>query len=311
MRVKGNKGYTPYSKSLERKGFGKRRGGKIELHPLEVAYLSAKGEAKVILDGKRLGVEEVFEWAKGVMDEFLTYYCVYDDLRMRGYKVRPVEDLLVSKYVFKPLHELKRVRIRDLCGRFENFAIAVVDEESEVTYYRVEEVDIRGSQREEEFSVKGYLVGDTVITWERRVYDRYFYGNLKGDVVFLSVVEAAYMAEKGYLKGVDAESLFEIGDKVYENFRRRYEVYKDLKERGFVVKTGFKFGSDFRVYEEVRSVEDLPHSKYLVTIVDDRRIPMFEIARAVRLAHNVRKKQIFVYSDGGKNRYVLIERIKV
>ena len=81
-----------------------------------------------------------------------------------------------------------------------------------------------------------------------------------------------------------------------------------MKERDFVVKTGLKFGSDFRVYEYVS--EEIPHSKYLVNVFR-KPIPAFEIVRAVRLAHSVRKTLVFACKDGERNRYIAVERIKV
>ena len=121
------------------------------------------------------------------------------------------------------------------------------------------------------------------------------------------MIESLYLAEKGFLEGVEVKELQKL---VGDNFRK-YEVYKDLKRRKFVVKTGFKFGSDFRVYDKVESIDDLPHSKYLVTVVDDRDISMGEIVRAVRLAHNVRKRMVFAFKNGDRECYLTVERIKV
>jgi len=107
------------------------------------------------------------------------------------------------------------------------------------------------------------------------------------------------------------DELKRYGEEIEENFERRYQVYKDLKERRFSVKTGFKFGSDFRVYDKIRGIEDLPHSKYLVSIMDEIRVPMYEIAGAVRLAQNVRKKMVFAFKNGEENRYLQIEWVKI
>jgi tRNA-intron endonuclease len=62
-----------------------------------------------------------------------------------------------------------------------------------------------------------------------------------------------------------------------------------------VVKTGFKFGSHFRVYEEIPG-KDSYHSRYLVhVLIDDREVRLPEISRAVRLAHGVRKEMVFAH----------------
>ena len=47
------------------------------------------------------------------------------------------------------------------------------------------------------------------------------------------------------------------------NFWTRFCVFKDLRNRGYIVKTALKFGADFRVYDRgVKPGED--HAKWLV-----------------------------------------------
>jgi tRNA-intron endonuclease len=317
--IEGKQAYTAYSKNLERRGFGTKKAGRIILHPVEVVYLASKRKFKVKMKGKILSIPELFSWAVAVDENFIPYYYAYEDLRRRGYKVRPLDEFLVGRHVFLPIAESKQIAIKEIAERrIENLILAVVDEENELTYYRVEEVDIKGRQVEDIGKIKGYLVKDRILTEDIEIFERFFYGSCKDDLANLSIMEGLYLTELGVLdvyhagRRVSVEELRNIGGGFDPNFDRRYEVYKDLKSRGFVVKTGFKFGSDFRVYEEVRSVDDLPHSKFLITIVDDKKLPMFEVARAVRLAQNVRKKMIFVYKDTeGKNRYILLERVKV
>ncbi len=315
--VERDKAYTSYNKSLEKKGFGVKKGGRLILHPVEVVYLAVKGGAEVKLGGKTLSVPEVFEWAVSVDEDFIPYYYAYEDLRRRGYKAKLTDDFLIAKNVFLPVSESKKVSVAEIAKiKVENLVLAVVDEENEVTYYKIEEIDPKGEQFERMEVVRGELVKDRILSEEVELFEKYFYGSLKDGIVSLSLMEGLYLMKKGVLevyhsgRRISEKKLREIARSFDPNFDRRFEVYEDLKMRNFVVKTGFKFGSDFRVYERVESVEDLPHSKYLVTIVDDRKLPMFEIARAVRLAQNVRKKQLFVYKNG-ENRYVLIERIKV
>ena len=94
-------------------------------------------------------------------------------------------------------------------------------------------------------------------------------------------------------------------------FVRKLDVYTDLRDRGLVVKTGFKFGSHFRAYEEVSDVSAIPHSKYLVhALPEDYVVMLPEMSRAVRLAHGVRKRMIFAYSGKNGLEYLDIGRAK-
>src|SRR5581483_6209979 len=68
----------------------------------------------------------------------------------------------------------------------------------------------------------------------------------------------------------------------------RLRVYADLRQRGLIGKTGFKFGTHFRAYE-ARPEEE--HAPYLVqAVAEGYRSPWEAIARAVRLGHSVRKR---------------------
>jgi tRNA-intron endonuclease len=308
-----------HSKNLEKRGFGVKRGNRLLLHPVEAVYLVSKGNIGVGWKGKKLSLADLFRWATSKDPDFPSLYFAYEDLRDRGHKIKPVDRYLVGKNVFLPLSERENITMPwlfEVKKNFDSFILAVVDEESEITYYRVTDIDPAGKQEEKMGKLRGYLVRDRVLTDNVEVFRNYFYGNERNGMVSLSLVESLYLAEKGILdiyadKKLDVEEIKKAGEKVEKNFLRRYEVYRDLKERGFVVKTGFKFGSDFRIYEEVRTVKDLPHSKYLVAVVDDRKMPLYEIARAVRLAQNVRKKMVFAFKLGDENRYIVIERIRV
>ncbi len=309
--IEGDEAYTSFSKRLERMGIGLKRNGRIVLHPIELMFLVLNTKCEVV--GR--STVDVFEWCMRRVEKFVPKYCVYEDLRRRGYRVRILEDVLVGGRVFYPVEEVEDLSIKDVSRkRFENLVLAVVDEENEITYYKVEEVDPVGKHSEEDFFTKGVLVENRIFA-DDFLHKKYFYGSLKGDMTILSLIEGAYLVERGYLevykagKKLNFEDLIEIGRRFDSDFERRLEVYRDLKGRGFVVKTGLKFGSDFRLYEYVG--EKIPHSKYLVTIVDDRKMPAFEVVRAVRLAQSVRKTPLFVCRDDGRNRYIGVERVKV
>lgn len=310
-----------YSPRFERRGFGKKKGNKIILHPVEAVYLSLKGDLSIEKKGKKLNAPEVFKWAEELNPDFPSYYFAYEDLRNRGNKIKPEDKFLKSsEKTYLPISERKKITIPDIyrtLSAVQNLALAIVDEESEVTYYRVDRWDLKGEQEESIDKIKGNLISDRIITDNKFVFDRLFYGNEKNEFISLSLVESLYLAELGkmdvYCSGeeVNPSEIKRYGEIAEENFNRRYEVYKDLKERGFSVKTGFKFGSDFRVYDQIQSVKDLPHSKYLVSVIDHTEIPLYVIARAIRLAQNVRKRMVFAFESEGEIKYLAIKWVKV
>ncbi len=162
--------------------------------------------------------------------------------------------------------------------------------------------------------MKARVIDDLVVVEDEASVSRLLqrgFGRREGNRLHLSLVEAAYLLEKGRLRitrdgrSLSAEEL--LGQE--EGLLTRYAVYRDLRERGYVVRTGFKFGAHFRVYE--RGTYPKEHSRYLVHAVrEDDGVSFTELARAVRLAHSVRKRLLFaVVDDEGDVTYYGVERL--
>ncbi len=144
------------------------------------------------------------------------------------------------------------------------------------------------------------------------------FGEEKGARQEVSMIEAIFLLEGDKMrvndgkKNLDFEDLLKIGSRVEENFYSKYIVYKDLRERGLLVRTGLKFGADFRVYERGSDVGS-GHSRYLVHVIPEEYTCSFpELARAIRLSQNVNKHMIYaIVDEEGDITYYQIERIKL
>ena len=129
----------------------------------------------------------------------------------------------------------------------------------------------------------------------------------------LSLVEGLYLIDRGSITVMDGEHEVTAKDLIKiakeEDFQLKFKVYADLRERGHIVKTGFKFGAHFRVYGKGDSITD--HSKYVVHVVPESEVYSFhEVSRIVRLAHGVKKDVLFaVVDDEGDITYYKIERV--
>ncbi len=143
---------------------------------------------------------------------------------------------------------------------------------------------------------------------------------LSGGRLQLAPVEALYLLEKSRLNLVNQENKKELDFEELSSdlaekdssILLKYRVYKDLRSRGLVVKTGLKYGAHFRVYERGETPGS-SHSPYLVhAIPENTELTPQEIARAVRLAHGVRKKMIFgIVDDEGDVTYYSLNREKL
>lgn len=129
----------------------------------------------------------------------------------------------------------------------------------------------------------------------------------------LALVEALYLLEKGKIsvklekKSLKFDALLDYGVKKDPRLHEKYIVYRDLRDRGLLVKTGFKFGCDFRVYQRGIALKKGPktpqeHTKWVVyTVPEDYTCSFQELSRAVRLAHSIRAKMLWAVVDNESN----------
>jgi len=157
--------------------------------------------------------------------------------------------------------------------------------------------------------VLGLLSEDYVITEDsneaRSLYAQGRYGTLlDSNKVQLSLLEALYLMEKGRLelldgrnKAVDHERFVKRAIRAEKNFLIRYCVFKDIRSRGYIIKTALKFGADFRVYDRgVKPGED--HAKWIVYPVHERRtMTWHEFSAKNRVAHSTKKRLLLGIVD--------------
>jgi tRNA-intron endonuclease len=123
-------------------------------------------------------------------------------------------------------------------------------------------------------SVKCFFREKSVVSEDsnpaRELYNKSRYGVMKSGKVTLSLLEAVYLVEKekiivhdGRNKEMSFETLMRRSKKEEPNINVRYPVFRDLRDRGYIVKTALKFGADFRVYDRgVKPGED--HARWVV-----------------------------------------------
>ena len=168
----------------------------------------------------------------------------------------------------------------------------------------------------------GILVGGNVLVSNpdeaNAIYNKGFFGEmLKGGKLNLSLVEALFLVDRERLKIFEGKkelnfnALLKKAKKEDKTIYGQYVAFADLRDRGYIVKTGYKFGAHFRVYER----GDQPgqaHSIYLVhSIPEYYPMTMMDISRFVRLGHSVKKKMwLAVVDSEGDLTYYQVKRIK-
>ncbi len=138
----------------------------------------------------------------------------------------------------------------------------------------------------------------------KSLYEKFWFGQYgsykaadRGRLDKLDVYETLFLLEKKALELRDTSraELIKCASARRSEFPSLYAVYKDWREKGYVIKTGFKFGTHFRVYfpgaKPMKPGDsDWTHSKHVIQVFPkSSKLLISEWARAIRVAHSVRK----------------------
>jgi len=178
------------------------------------------------------------------------------------------------------------------------------------------------------FKCKGYLLYNRVIILDylcaNKIYWSKYYGTFLGVLkpkdtnikapLELSLFEALYLLEKEVLnvymgsKKLDKEELISYSTKLIPRFKELYMVYRDLREKGLVLRRGLKFGCDYLVYEHGPGIDHAPYG--LQVLRGGESIDPIDLVRMGRLLHSVRKKLVIALIIGRDNdniKYLLLK----
>ena len=105
--------------------------------------------------------------------------------------------------------------------------------------------------------IQGVLIKNQSIILEpnrQQELEQKGYGDMVKDKLFLKPFESLYLLYTGKLalfrgkKNIGFDLFLQLCKKQDEDILTKFLVYRDLRTRGYTVKDGFGFGSDFRVY---------------------------------------------------------------
>ena len=125
------------------------------------------------------------------------------------------------------------------------------------------------------------------------------FGKKEGKLYTLDIYEAVYLCEKEKIQilKLNKEICFDEISKMKKFNFLNYIIYKDLKSKGYNVKSGIKYGSTFRVYNKGVK-EEKEHSLWLVEpIFDNEKLKMKDMAGKNRIAHSTNKVTLFAIVD--------------
>ncbi len=264
----------PSSVSNLRKAFyGTSEGAVIFLFPEEALYVLDVRNGKCTgEDGAEISFNHLASHFTNI-PRLMTRYYAFKDWRDRGLVIRPVSEA-TENYERATTHKYPspgyEVPIYDVSARL--------------------------------YTEDNLSIVDNVEIGERMYFGDWYgqYGTYKADkhgrFSKLDIYETLFLMRHGSLtlENTDEETLLREAKKNNEFFEPIYSVYEDWRLRGFVVKSGFKFGTHFRIYfpgaSPSRGQDDWIHSKHVLHVFPrDMRLLTSELSRAIRVAHSVKK----------------------
>lgn len=164
--------------------------------------------------------------------------------------------------------------------------------------------------------MKTELIDNRIVVWNikdaQKLFMQGYYGKPIGipkpkiDEInvplILDLIEGLYLLQKSKIsikkskKKITEKQMLDICQKEYHNFDKKYQVYKNFRDKGYIVNPGIKFGCDFAVYEKGPGID---HAPYLVQVYNKKDVlTSTGVVLAGRLATTVRKQFILAIPHG-------------
>lgn len=129
------------------------------------------------------------------------------------------------------------------------------------------------------------------------------YGEQKSGKIVYSIYEALYLLDTNKLilqhknKKLSFESLMKKAEKQDKKAWIKYLVFKDMRQRGYIIKTALKFGADFRVYERGK-FPGQEHAKWILyPVSENQSLTWHEFSAKQRVAHSTKKNLLIAVVD--------------
>jgi tRNA-intron endonuclease, archaea type len=162
--------------------------------------------------------------------------------------------------------------------------------------------------------IKASFSGESITSSSKTAIDLYSsrnFGEYVSKKISYSLVEGLYLVEKKKIdvfSGARKLSFNQVMEKcksLDKKIQIKYIVYKDLRDKGYLLKTALKFGADFRVYEKGSKPGD-KHAKWILyPVSESQEMTWHDFSAKNRVAHSTKKNLLIavVDNEGGITYY--------
>tara|TARA_Y100000782_G_scaffold91788_1_gene100524 strand:+ start:349 stop:858 length:510 start_codon:yes stop_codon:yes gene_type:complete len=126
------------------------------------------------------------------------------------------------------------------------------------------------------------------------------FGERSGEKIFYSLSEALFLVQDKKMeiedyknKALSENEILRKFERIDKKFKNKFIVFKDLRKKGYIVKTALKFGAEFRVYEKRKN-----HSKWILfPVSENKSITWQDFSAKNRVAHSTKKNLLIAIVD--------------
>jgi len=138
--------------------------------------------------------------------------------------------------------------------------------------------------------IQAHLIGEMISSNSPEAYSLY------KKTFFLVEKEKIEIFSKN--KKISKKELINKLQKIDKKMQIKYLIFKDLRKKGYIVKTGLKFGAEFRVYDKGVKLEK-KHARWIVFIEheESEKLTWHEFSAKDRVAHSTKKKLLLAIVD--------------
>ncbi|MFX1326920.1 MAG: tRNA-intron lyase [Promethearchaeota archaeon] len=172
------------------------------------------------------------------------------------------------------------------------------------------------AEKTEKVQLEGIIEKDKVIVYDKKGIEEFYSSSYIGtieknendeDILILSPIEVLILCERDRLliwddndknkKKLDFEDLLTYFTQYDTRLWQKYIIYMDLRKRGYIVRTGYGNGLDFRVYKRGADFEK-DSAKFLIfPVFEGNPIELRDLDKMSRVAMSSRKDLIVATVD--------------
>ena len=154
--------------------------------------------------------------------------------------------------------------------------------------------------------IKAVFSGDEIVSGAKEARDLYsqsLFGEYIDNKIHYSFSEALYLVDRGKIvvyskaKKLSLNQILEKCKLIDKKIQTKYIVYKDLRNRGYLLKTALKFGADFRVYDKGQR-PGKKHARWILyPINESAELTWQDFSAKNRVAHSTKKNLLVAVVD--------------